>query len=53
MGTSGLGNLFHAASDELAMPRALGASLIAMTISVILYAVMGNAASFINERWNT
>ena len=52
MGTSGLGNLFHAASDELAMPRALGASLVAMTISVILYAATGIASSFINERWS-
>ncbi len=35
MGTGGLGHLFHAARSDLAMERALGASLVATVISVL------------------
>ena len=51
MGVSGLGNLFHAASSDLDMQRALGASLVAMFISVSLYAATGLLSEFVQRRW--
>jgi ABC-type nitrate/sulfonate/bicarbonate transport system permease component len=37
MGTSGLGNIFHIAKDELDMARALGASLVVAVMAVALF----------------
>lgn len=52
MGVSGLGNLFHAASNNLNMDRALGTSLVAMAISVALYAATGVLSRLVEARWN-
>jgi ABC-type nitrate/sulfonate/bicarbonate transport system permease component len=51
MGTSGLGNLFHAAKDELNMERALGASAIATLVSVIAFLLAAAAEQHVNRRW--
>ena len=51
MGTSGLGNLFHAAKDELNMERALGASAIATVVSVIAFLLAAAAEQHMNRRW--
>jgi ABC-type nitrate/sulfonate/bicarbonate transport system permease component len=51
MGTSGLGNVFHAAKDEFNMERALGASAIATVISVLAFLFAATAERHMNERW--
>jgi len=52
MGTSGLGNLFHAAKDEFNMERALGASAIATVVSVIAFLGATAAERHMIERWS-
>src|SRR5690606_15684903 len=51
MGTSGLGYLFHAARTDLDMSRALGASVIAMVISVCSFVLASRAELAIRRRW--
>lgn len=52
MGTSGLGNLFHAAKDAFNMERALGASMIATVISVGGFVLAIGAERRVKERWS-
>jgi NitT/TauT family transport system permease protein len=52
MGTSGLGNLFHAAKDEFNMERALGASTIATIVSVAAFLGATAAERRMIERWS-
>ena len=51
MGTSGLGYLFHSARTDLDMSRALGASVIAMVISVTSFLLATRAEQAIRLRW--
>jgi NitT/TauT family transport system permease protein len=51
MGTSGLGHLFHAARSDLAMERALGASLIATVISVISFLAASRLEKVARDAW--
>jgi NitT/TauT family transport system permease protein len=51
MGVSGLGNMFHAATNDLDMQRALGASLVAMAFSVALYAGTGVLSDLVRRYW--
>jgi NitT/TauT family transport system permease protein len=51
MGTSGLGNLFHAAKDEFNMERALGASALATVVSVAAFLAATALERRMIERW--
>jgi NitT/TauT family transport system permease protein len=51
MGTSGLGHLFHAARGDLAMERALGASLIATVISVACFLAASRLEQAARDAW--
>jgi NitT/TauT family transport system permease protein len=51
MGTSGLGHLFHAARTDLAMERALGASLIATVISVTGFLLASRVEQAARRGW--
>jgi hypothetical protein len=43
--------MFHAATNDLDMQRALGASLVAMAISVALYAATGVLSDLVRRHW--
>jgi NitT/TauT family transport system permease protein len=51
MGTSGLGELFAATRADFKMDRAIGASLIAMTLSVTIYLVAAALERRVRARW--
>lgn len=50
MGTSGLGNIFHSAKDELDMARALGASLVVAAIAVTCFVLASLAEARVRSR---
>jgi NitT/TauT family transport system permease protein len=50
MGTTGLGNIFHTAKDELDMARALGASLVVATLAVACFLIASIAEARVRAR---
>jgi NitT/TauT family transport system permease protein len=52
MGTSGLGELFATTRADFKMDRAIGASLVAMALSVTIYLVAAAAERRVRERWS-
>jgi ABC-type nitrate/sulfonate/bicarbonate transport system permease component len=52
MGTSGLGELFATTRADFKMDRAIGASLVAMAMSVTIYLAASAAERRVRERWS-
>ncbi|MDB5817317.1 MAG: transporter-like protein permease, partial [Rhizobacter sp.] len=52
MGTSGLGNIFHMAKDELDMARALGASVIVAVLAIACFLLASWAESRVRKHWS-
>lgn len=50
MGTTGLGNIFHTAKDELDMARALGASLVVATLAVACFVLASIAEARVRAK---
>ena len=51
MGSSGLGQIFHQAKDELDMARALGASLVVAVMAVIVFLLASAAEQRVRAHW--
>jgi ABC-type nitrate/sulfonate/bicarbonate transport system permease component len=51
MQTGGLGNMFALTSQEFETEHALGASLVAMALSVALYAISSKAEEHLRDRY--
>jgi ABC-type nitrate/sulfonate/bicarbonate transport system permease component len=51
MGSSGLGQIFHQAKDELDMARALGASLVVAAIAVVVFLLASAAEQRVRAHW--
>jgi ABC-type nitrate/sulfonate/bicarbonate transport system permease component len=51
IGTSGLGYLFRAAGETFDTERALGTSVVATIVSLLLFAASLSAEAFIRRRW--
>jgi ABC-type nitrate/sulfonate/bicarbonate transport system permease component len=51
MASSGLGQIFHTAKDELDMARALGASLVVAVIAVVVFLLASAAEQRVRKHW--
>jgi NitT/TauT family transport system permease protein len=51
MASSGLGQIFHQAKDELDMARALGASLVVALMAVVVFLLASAAERRVRAHW--